>query len=123
MKFHRLIGSEDSFSVLLLEDLRRDLPKVHNLSLAALAIDLVIGLIEHITVIFVGKVVVNVVVELCCFSSLFHPEEQVYPVIDGRCTVLTFEDLSHLSNEEVRIVGGPRWKFHVIYDFSALGLA
>lgn len=56
---------------------------MHNLSLTALAIDLVLGLIQHVTVIFIGKIVINIVVYFSSFTSLFYTEEQVYPVIDG----------------------------------------
>lgn len=83
MQLDWLVCSEYSFGVFFLENLRRNLSEMHNLSLTALAIDLVLGLIQHVTVIFIGKIVINIVVYFSSFTSLFYTEEQVYPVIDG----------------------------------------
>lgn len=62
-----------------LEQLGWDLTKMNNLSLTTLFEDLIFLVLQAVTVIFICKIVINIVVLNSFFSLLFDAEYQVDP--------------------------------------------
>lgn len=76
--------------MLFLEDLRRDLSKVHNLRLAAFAIDIISGISEAVAIVLVSEIVVDIKVVFCGWSALLHSEKEVKPLSDPCRAFLAF---------------------------------
>lgn len=64
------------------KELRGNLPEMHYLCLAALAVDLVVLIIQAVAIVLIRQIVVDVEVFDRFLTSLLGPKDEINPVCD-----------------------------------------